>query len=168
MTHGKPSSTRPATPGGETPPADRTASEPKASADPSNAAPAPTAAQRVGAGLRDLKSRVSTARVLVPINNWDFAERVWAGLRPHLRTRLWVLDALLERGQGTDRNAEEQMTRLEQLATEIREVEAAVDDVLSRRTSLHDFSSLLEHRLTPCLGQLELLQEALHQHSHDL
>src|SRR5690606_5654380 len=79
MTHGKPSSTRPATPGGETPPADRTASEPKASADPSNAAPAPTAAQRVGAGLRDLKSRVSTARVLVPINNWDFAERVWAG-----------------------------------------------------------------------------------------
>lgn len=113
--------------------------------------------------LEDLSSRVSAARVLVPINNWEFAERVWAGLRPHLRTRLWVLEALLAREPLANADDGSGLSSLARLASEIHQVESEVDEVLNHRSSLSEFSSLLEERLSPCLGKLEQLQEALHE-----
>jgi hypothetical protein len=116
------------------------------------------------AALTEIPSGVVGGSMLVPIDNWEFAERVWVGLRPHLRTRLWVLDALLARATVPVPGAVEEAIRLDKLAVEIHHLETEVDEVLQRRTSLTEFSSLLEHRVGPCLGQLERLQQALHEH----
>jgi hypothetical protein len=138
----------------------------EAPADPGQA-DLPDPASRAAAELADLKSRVSAARLLIPINNWEFAARVWTGLRPHLRTRLWVLEALQAREHVSESAQASESSRLGDLAIEIRRVEAEVDQVLARRSCLTEFSSLLEHRLAPCLGQLETLQQALHaRHDH--
>jgi hypothetical protein len=114
--------------------------------------------------LKDLKTRVAAAQLFQPIDNWEFAERVWVGLRPHLRTRLWVLDALLARGTVPVPGAVEEAIRLDKLAVEIHHLETEMDEVLRHRTSLADFSTLLERRVAPCLGQMESLQQALHEH----
>ncbi len=103
---------------------------------------------------------VSTTPFLTPINNWDFAERVWAGLRPHLRTRLWVLETLQARSRPSPAPSG---NPLEGLVAEVRKVEVEVDEVLRRRDSLSEFSSLLKLQLAPCLGRLEQLQQALHE-----
>lgn len=108
-----------------------------------------------------LPSTVVAARLGVPIDNWEFAERVWAGLRPHLRTRLWVLDTLQARGVLP--GGAEEAAHLDQLVVEIHRVETEVEETLRKRSSLTQFSSLIEERLAPCLRQLEHLQEALHE-----
>jgi hypothetical protein len=126
----------------------------------------PAAAPSTGGGVKSLKDHVATAQLFAPIDNWEFAERVWVGLRPHLRTRLWVLDALLARGTVPVPGAVEEAIRLDKLAVEIHHLETEMDEVLRRRTSLTEFSTLLERRVAPCLGQMESLQQALHEHHH--
>lgn len=126
--------------------------------------PAPIARPTIAtAEIPGLPNRMTAAALLAPINNWEFAERVWTGLRPHLRTRLWVLEALQSRSHVPHPGIARESEELEQLASEIHRVEDEVDQVLQRRSSLSEFSSLLERRLAPCLGQLEQLQQALHE-----
>jgi hypothetical protein len=88
---------------------------------------------------------------LPSVENWEFAQRVWAGLRPHVRTRLWVLEArrVREAAAGCVGAAE----RLGRLADEVREVEGAVEEALQSRRALEDFNELLARRLVPCLAR---------------
>lgn len=120
-------------------------------------------AEDLGRGLRDLQSRVQTARLLVPINNWDFAERVWTGLRPQLRSRLSVLESLFAVPSLCGGRSRETWTALDRIAREIHEIETEFEAVLGRRGRLSEFSVLLERRLTPCLCKLEQIQDALNE-----
>lgn len=88
---------------------------------------------------------------LPSVENWEFAQRVWVGLRPHVRTRLWVLEArrVREAAAGCVEAAE----RLGRQADELREVEGAVEDALRIRRALEDFNGLLATRLVPCLAR---------------
>lgn len=88
---------------------------------------------------------------LPPVENWEFAQRVWSGLRPHVRTRLWVLEArrVREAAAGCVEAAE----RLGRLSDEVREVEGAVEEALRSRRALEDFNELLATRLVPCLAR---------------
>lgn len=88
---------------------------------------------------------------LPSVENWEFAQRVWVGLRPHVRTRLWVLEArrVREAAAGCVEAAE----RLGRQADEVREVEGAVEEVLRSRRALEDFNGLLATRLVPCLAR---------------
>lgn len=123
----------------------------------------PRTVQDLSKGLRDLRSKVRTARLLVPINNWDFSDRVWAGLRPQLRSRLCMLETVLAVPCLPGSRPPVELTAFDQVAGEIYQIEAEVEQVLRRRTRLSEFSVLLERRLTPCLDRLEQLQRALNE-----
>ncbi|MBX3743698.1 MAG: hypothetical protein KF833_00165 [Verrucomicrobiae bacterium] len=90
---------------------------------------------------------------------WAFAERVWSGLRPHLRTRLWVLESLRRRGRTMAAGGDWEAGQLDRLADEARRLEDEVDEVLRRRRDWESFSNLLAGRLATCLSQLERVQQ---------
>lgn len=114
------------------------------------------------AHLGQLRARAA-AKVMVPIGSWEFAERVWMGLRPQLRTRLYLLEGLRRRFAMPTAEAGE-LDELGQFAREIQQIESEVETVLRRRASLDEFSTLLEERLTPCLWHVEALQKAFDEH----
>lgn len=111
-------------------------------------------------GLREVVEEVTRGGTEDP---WAFAERVWSGLRPHLRIRLWVLESLRRRGGAAGSGTAGEPGGLDRLAEEVRSVETEVDEVLRRRRDWESFSILLVGRLATCLGQLERLQQDQHE-----
>ncbi len=102
----------------------------------------------------NLLSRVEAVHMVVLINDWPVAQRLWWELVPDFKTPMLELSFLQELWGDRLRDFRVGTQSLAEHWDQIGQIQAELELTLQRRNDLVEFSDLLERRLLPWLRDL--------------